>query len=203
MFIAMNRFQIAPGSEEVFETLWRERESHLDEVPGFREFHLLRGPSDETATLYASHSVWELPQGARSGPRSEGNLPRASAVRGLRGRLVSGLRVGTPQQFRWLDGIVKTVLVMNLLDAIFTLVWVRAGLAREANVLMRDLVNEHAVLFVVAKLSLVSLGSLILWQRRAHAGAVVAIFVIFLVYYFVLLYHLQYSSLLVRHLIAG
>ena len=116
---------------------------------------------------------------------------------------MSGLRIGTPQQFRWLDGIVKTVLVLNLLDAIFTLVWVRAGLAREANVLMRDLVNEHAVLFVVAKLSLVSLGSLILWKRRTHAGAVVAIFTAFLVYYFVLLYHLQYSSVLIRNTLAG
>lgn len=59
MFIAMNRFRIARGSEEVFEKLWRERESHLDEVPGFREFHLLRGPEDEEAVLYASHSVWD------------------------------------------------------------------------------------------------------------------------------------------------
>jgi hypothetical protein len=113
------------------------------------------------------------------------------------------MRIGTPQQFGWLDGIVKTVLVLNLLDAVFTLVWVRAGLAREANVLMRDLVNEHAVLFVVAKLGLVSLGSLVLWRRRTHAGAVIAIFAVFLAYYFVLLYHLQYSSLLMRHLIGG
>jgi heme-degrading monooxygenase HmoA len=59
MFIAMNRFQIAPGREEAFETLWRERESHLDGVPGFREFHLLRGPSDAECTLYASHSLWD------------------------------------------------------------------------------------------------------------------------------------------------
>lgn len=116
---------------------------------------------------------------------------------------MSGMRIGTPQQFGWLDGIVKTVLVLNLLDAVFTLVWVRAGLAREANVLMRDLVNEHAVLFVVAKLGLVSLGSLVLWRRRTHAGAVIAIFAVFLAYYFVLLYHLQYSSLLMRHLIGG
>jgi hypothetical protein len=112
------------------------------------------------------------------------------------------LRIGTPQQFRWLDGIVKTVLVLNLLDAIFTLVWVRAGLAREANVLLRNLVNEHAVLFVVVKLSLVGLGSWILWRRRTHAAAVVAIFAVFLAYYVILLYHLQYSSLLVRRLIA-
>jgi heme-degrading monooxygenase HmoA len=59
VFIAMNRFRIAKGSEPVFEELWRSRESHLDEVPGFREFHLLRGPSDEECTLYASHSAWE------------------------------------------------------------------------------------------------------------------------------------------------
>jgi heme-degrading monooxygenase HmoA len=58
-FIAMNRFRIARGREEVFEELWRKRDSQLDGVPGFREFHLLKGPSDDTSTLYASHSVWE------------------------------------------------------------------------------------------------------------------------------------------------
>ena len=59
MFIAMNRFRIALGSEGVFEELWKTRESQLDLVPGFREFHLLKGASDAEATLYASHSVWE------------------------------------------------------------------------------------------------------------------------------------------------
>ncbi len=59
VFIAMNRFRIAKGSEPAFEEIWRSRESYLDEVAGFREFHLLRGPSDEQATLYASHSVWD------------------------------------------------------------------------------------------------------------------------------------------------
>ena len=58
MFIAMNRFRISRGCEETFEKLWRERDSYLDGVPGFREFHLLRGPADDEATLYASHSVW-------------------------------------------------------------------------------------------------------------------------------------------------
>ena len=59
MFVAMNRFRIARGAEEAFETLWKTRDSQLDGVPGFREFHLLRGPSDEEATLYASHTIWE------------------------------------------------------------------------------------------------------------------------------------------------
>ena len=34
MFIAMNRFRIAPGREDDFEQVWRERESYLDEAPG-------------------------------------------------------------------------------------------------------------------------------------------------------------------------
>ncbi len=59
MFIAMNRFRIAIGREEVFEELWRSRDSQLESVPGFKEFHLLKGPSDEEATLYASHTIWE------------------------------------------------------------------------------------------------------------------------------------------------
>ena len=59
MFIAMNRFRIAPGFEDGFEGMWRERESYLDQVPGFREFHLLRGPSADDHTLYASHTIWE------------------------------------------------------------------------------------------------------------------------------------------------
>ena len=59
MYIAMNRFRIAPGFEDAFEEIWRNRKSYLDEVPGFREFHLLRGPKLEDHTLFASHSVWD------------------------------------------------------------------------------------------------------------------------------------------------
>ena len=58
-YIAMNRFRIAPGKEEGFEELWRQRDSYLDDVPGFREFHLLRGPGDDEATLYSSHTLWD------------------------------------------------------------------------------------------------------------------------------------------------
>ena len=58
MFIAMNRFRIKKGREEDFERVWSERDSHLDDVPGFVEFHLLRGPEEEDYTLYASHTIW-------------------------------------------------------------------------------------------------------------------------------------------------
>jgi len=58
MFIAMNRFQVVPGQETAFEKVWTERDTHLREVPGFVEFHLLRGPENDDHTLYASHTVW-------------------------------------------------------------------------------------------------------------------------------------------------
>ena len=43
-FIAMNRFKIAIGREEDFENIWRNRETHLDDVDGFKKFNLLKGP---------------------------------------------------------------------------------------------------------------------------------------------------------------
>ena len=58
MFIAMNRFRVKKGSEEAFEKVWASRESYLDRMNGFVEFHLLRGPEAEDHTLYASHTVW-------------------------------------------------------------------------------------------------------------------------------------------------
>jgi heme-degrading monooxygenase HmoA len=59
MFIAMNRFRVAKGSEAAFEQVWMSRDSHLEKVPGFVEFHLLKGPEAEDHTLYASHTIWE------------------------------------------------------------------------------------------------------------------------------------------------
>ena len=67
----MNRFRIARGREEVFEELWRKRDSHLDEVPGFQQFHLLRGPSSDEETLYASHTVWESAEAFEAWTKSE------------------------------------------------------------------------------------------------------------------------------------
>ncbi len=58
MFVAMNRFKVLPGFEAAFEEVWRNRRSRLDEMEGFRSFHLMRGPRSEAHTLYASHTVW-------------------------------------------------------------------------------------------------------------------------------------------------
>jgi heme-degrading monooxygenase HmoA len=59
MYIAMNRFKVGKGNEEAFEQLWLNRDSQLHKVPGFVEFHLLRGPGYDGYTLYASHTIWQ------------------------------------------------------------------------------------------------------------------------------------------------
>ena len=108
------------------------------------------------------------------------------------------LPLGTREHYRWLEGIVKVTLVLNLLDAVFTLLWVYAGLATEANPLMYELVHEYPVPFVITKLALVGLGSLLLWRlRRKSPLAVVGIFVGFFAYYALLLIHVDYLSLVV------
>ena len=54
----MNRFKIALGWEEDFEKIWRDRDSYLHGVPGFKNFNLVRGARHDDLTLYASHSTW-------------------------------------------------------------------------------------------------------------------------------------------------
>jgi hypothetical protein len=110
-------------------------------------------------------------------------------------------KIGTPEQFRWLLGIVKVLLGLNLLDAIFTLTWINAGLASEANPLLAEIVRDHPVAFAVIKLGLVAGGSLLLWRYRTRPLAVIGIFVAFLVYYLLLLYHIAYLSLVVGTLL--
>lgn len=71
MFIAMNRFRVKRGSEENFENVWMNRDTHLHDVAGFVEFHLLKGPEHDDYTLYASHTVWQSRATFEAWTRSE------------------------------------------------------------------------------------------------------------------------------------
>ncbi len=62
MYIAMNRFKIKLGSEQDFIEVWKNRDSHLDSVPGFQAFNLLRGTSTDENTPFISHSTWATKQ---------------------------------------------------------------------------------------------------------------------------------------------
>ncbi len=93
MFIAMNRFKIARGHEETFIAHWRQRESYLDEVPGFVRFNLMRGPEIEEYTLFASHTEWASEAAFSDWTRSEAFM-KAHANAGKSPREIY---VGPPQ----------------------------------------------------------------------------------------------------------
>ncbi|MDK2777452.1 MAG: antibiotic biosynthesis monooxygenase [Pseudomonadota bacterium] len=71
MYIAMNRFRIKPGCEQDFIDIWKNRDSYLQDVPGFREFHLLQGPGNDDHTLFSSHAVWDSEADFLAWTRSE------------------------------------------------------------------------------------------------------------------------------------
>jgi heme-degrading monooxygenase HmoA len=92
MFIAMNRFRIALGKEADFVEIWKQRDSYLNAVPGFKEFHLLQGPSYEDYTLFASHSVWESREAFENWTRSEAFRMAHASAGGAK-----GIYLGPPQ----------------------------------------------------------------------------------------------------------
>lgn len=104
-------------------------------------------------------------------------------------------RIGTRQHFRWLRGIALAMILLNVLDAGLTTLWISWGVAEEANPFLAHIAHNHPVRFVVVKFCLVALGVLLLWRNRKRKSAVVAIFGCFLVYYFILLYHLRSMNL--------
>tara|TARA_B100000941_G_scaffold135951_1_gene96389 strand:- start:214 stop:525 length:312 start_codon:yes stop_codon:yes gene_type:complete len=71
MFIAMNRFKIVIEKGEEFEQIWKNRTSSLKDVPGFIEFHLVKGDTNDEHTLYASHTIWKTKRDFHKWTKSE------------------------------------------------------------------------------------------------------------------------------------
>ena len=59
MFIAMNRFRVAKGSEEAFENAWLSRDSYLHTVPGFVEFHYSKVRRPKITAVCVPHRMEE------------------------------------------------------------------------------------------------------------------------------------------------
>jgi heme-degrading monooxygenase HmoA len=98
MFIAMNHFRVQPGRGEAFEQVWRERESFLQDVPGFVRFALLRGDDD----AYISHSTWESREAFEAWTNSE------AFTRGHRGGgSMADILAGHPEVKLWESVIVE------------------------------------------------------------------------------------------------
>lgn len=89
MYLTMNRFRVKPDRETDFEELWKRRDSHLKEVPGFLGFHLMKGPERDGHRLYASHTAWASEAAFTNWTRSEA-FRKAHAGAGGHGELYDG-----------------------------------------------------------------------------------------------------------------
>jgi hypothetical protein len=58
--------------------------------------------------------------------------------------------------------------MLNLFDALATLLWVRLGLATEANPVMAQALDTGPGLFILAKVMLVTLAVGLLWRLRGE-----------------------------------
>ena len=97
MYIAMNHFSVAAGRSEEFERIWRERDSHLDQVPGFVKFHLVRGKDkDDGSHRYASHVIWNTREAFTDWTHSE-SFRKAHAEK----RTPEGLLLSHPNFQGW------------------------------------------------------------------------------------------------------
>lgn len=88
----MNRFRIRKGFGLDFEAIWATRESNLPSVPGFIEFHLVRGPEHEDHVLYATHVLWENRAAFEAWTQSEAFRQSHAGARGSR-----DMYLGPPQ----------------------------------------------------------------------------------------------------------
>lgn len=88
-------------------------------------------------------------------------------------------------------GLIPSILALNVADAVFTVGYVTAGLADEANPLMATLMALHPAAFVAGKLGLTILGTTLLWRYRDRRMAQWGLLGLFVIYYLLLLFHMN------------
>jgi hypothetical protein len=88
-----------------------------------------------------------------------------------------------------LPALVGAICVLNLVDAGLTLTWIRMGIAEEANVLMRILIDQDPLLFLAIKVFVVTACLMVLWRNRHHTLAAAGIMVAFVCYGTVTFFH--------------
>jgi hypothetical protein len=90
-----------------------------------------------------------------------------------------------------LSVVAAAVLVLNLADALFTLIYVELGLAVEGNPLMSQPLGDGPLRFMLVKLALVSLGVLLLFRLRQRRAAAIALVASAVAYSSLFVYHLS------------
>ena len=85
----------------------------------------------------------------------------------------------------------KLILIMNLVDALATLWWIRLGIAEEDNPIMAFVLESNESAFILIKTALVVLSIFLLWRMRDFISARILIIPVFLIYSYVTMLHLS------------
>lgn len=120
-------------------------------------------------------------------PRARGSLEADAGT-------TAATRSGDGHTRRW---PIKGLLVLNLLDGLFTLAFLQLALAEELNPLMRAAWNDSPLTFMALKLGVVQLGVWILWLHEELRIVRLAVLLAFGLYAGVVLYHLSFLAVLV------
>lgn len=87
------------------------------------------------------------------------------------------------------------LVILNLFDGALTVAWVQLEVAREANVLWGELVQDHPVVFMAIKLAVVNAGVLLLVAQRRRRLAKVGLAACLAAYSAVFAWHLTIASM--------
>ncbi|CAM3530122.1 DUF5658 family protein [Corallococcus sp. BB11-1] len=91
------------------------------------------------------------------------------------------------------------LLMLNLLDGLFTLLFLQLGVAEELNPVMRVAYEQSPLLFMFSKLLIVNAGLCLLCLHRKLKASRIAIRAGAVVYAIIVVYHLAFLAHLVSH----
>ncbi|RKH00004.1 hypothetical protein D7V97_30880 [Corallococcus sp. CA053C] len=91
------------------------------------------------------------------------------------------------------------LLMLNLLDGLFTLLFLQLGVAEELNPVMRVAYEQSPLLFMFSKLLIVNAGLCLLCLHRKLKASRFAIRAGAVVYAIIVVYHLAFLAHLVSH----
>ena len=116
--------------------------------------------------------------------------------------ILAGLRRFNQSVYRYARNAVRAVdvtpflgflFIANIIDAALSLQWIKMNVAEEANPLMAYLIDLAPRLFLIVKISLITLSCIILWRFSNHTGAKI----------FALLAAILYAAILGIHLVGA
>lgn len=97
------------------------------------------------------------------------------------------------QKKSWIYVAAGILAILNVLDAVLTILWVETGCAVEANPIMDYFLSIHPVLFLLVKMFLVYGGIGILLHYRQKPIATFSLWIFCLVYGLLLCYHIFHA----------